>query len=203
MICNNAGVAGGSPAPIWASPPEDWDWVLGVNLMGVVHGVQAFVPVFLEQDDEGHVVNTASLAGLIHGGGIYGVSKQAVVGLTEGLWTNLNAMGAKVSASVLCPGWVRTRIMESERNRPEHPRPDEEIPAEVQQMRDVVVGLIENKGLDPDEVGRQVVQAIRDQRFYILTHPGWNNMIRNRFETILEGRDPVSVPPEDGDFPFE
>ena len=134
VICNNAGVAGGSPGPIWASPQDDWDWVLGINLMGVVYGVQAFVPLFLEQGEEGHVVNTASLAGLIHGGGIYGVSKQAVVGLSEGLWRDLKASGSSVGASVLCPGWVSTRIMESERNRPESPRPSEEIPAEVQQI---------------------------------------------------------------------
>jgi NAD(P)-dependent dehydrogenase (short-subunit alcohol dehydrogenase family) len=199
VVCNNAGVAGGTPGPIWASPQEDWDWVMGVNLQGVVNGVQSFVPLFLEQGDGGHVVNTASLAGLMEGAGIYGVSKQAVVALSESLWRDLKATDPSVGASVLCPAWVRTRIMESDRNRPESPRPADDIPAEAQMMRSMVEGFIQ-RGLEPDEVGRQVVQAIRDESFYILTHPSWNNIIQNRMENILMGRDPVSVPPNDGEW---
>lgn len=202
VVCNNAGVAGGQPGPIWAAPQSDWDWVLGVNLMGVVYGVQTFAPLLIEQGEGGHIVNTASLAGLMEGAGIYGVSKQAVVGLTESLWRDLAATNSGVSASVLCPAWVRTRIMESERNRPEAPRPDEEIPPEAQALREVVRGLIEKDGLDPVQVGRQVAQSIKDDTFYILTHPGWNNIIRNRMENILSGRDPVTVPPEGGDLPI-
>jgi NAD(P)-dependent dehydrogenase (short-subunit alcohol dehydrogenase family) len=203
VVCNNAGVAGGQPGPIWAAPQSDWDWVLGVNLLGVVHGVQTFVPLLIEQGQGGHIVNTASLAGLMEGAGIYGVSKQAVVGLTESLWRDLKATESGVSASVLCPAWVRTRIMESERNRPEAPRPNEEIPAEAQALRDIVRGLIEKDGLDPEDVGRQVARSIKDDKFYILTHPGWNNIIRNRMENILAGRDPVTVPPEGGDLPIQ
>ncbi|MCG8588034.1 MAG: SDR family NAD(P)-dependent oxidoreductase [Proteobacteria bacterium] len=200
VVCNNAGVAGGTPAPIWGCPAEDWDWVLGVNLMGVVYGIQAFVPLLIEQGEGGHVVNTASMAGLLEGAGTYGVSKQAVVALSESLWRDLKTSGTNVGASVLCPAWVRTRIMESERNRPESPRPTDEIPPEAQVMRDMVRGFIE-RGLDPDDVGRQVVDAIRNEHFYILTHPKWKNTIRNRMENILEGRDPVTAAPEDGDFP--
>ena len=203
VVCNNAGVAGGQPGPIWAAPQSDWDWVLGVNLLGVIHGVQTFVPLLIEQGQGGHIVNTASLAGLMEGAGIYGVSKQAVVGLTESLWRDLKATDSGVSASVLCPAWVRTRIMESERNRPEAPRPNEEIPAEAQALRDIVRGLIEKDGLDPEDVGRQVARSIKDDKFYILTHPGWNNIIRNRMENILAGRDPVTVPPEGGDLPIQ
>ena len=200
VLCNNAGVAGGAPGPLWAAPQDDWDWVMGVNVQGVIHGIRHFVPVLLEQGEGGHVVNTASMAGLIQGGGIYGVSKQACVALSEGLWRDLQAVDPRVGVSVLCPGWVRTRIMESERNRPEAPRSPEDLPDEVRVMRDLVAGLIE-RGLDPLEVGRQVVAAIREGRFYILTHPGWNNMIRHRFECILEGRPPTPVAPEDGEVP--
>jgi NAD(P)-dependent dehydrogenase (short-subunit alcohol dehydrogenase family) len=202
VVCNNAGVAGGQPGPIWAAPQDDWDWVLGVNLLGVVHGIQTFVPLLIEQGEGGHIVNTASLAGLIEGTGIYGVSKQACVGLSETLWRDLEATKSGVSASVLCPGWVNTRIMESERNRPEAPRPEVEIPAEALAMRNLVKSFLE-KGLDPLDVGRRVAQAIQDKTFYILTHPSWNNMIRNRMENILASRDPVPVPPEGGDFPLE
>lgn len=195
VVCNNAGVAGGQPAPIWAAPQEDWDWVLGVNLMGVVYGVQTFVPVMLEQGEGGHVVNTASLAGLINGAGIYGVSKQACVGLTESLWRELQETGSGVGASVLCPGWVRTRIMESDRNRKEAPRESAEIPADVAARAEIVKGLIQ-AGQDPDDVGRTVARAIQDDTFYILTHPHWNNVIQHRFENILEGRAPTMVAPD-------
>ncbi len=199
VVCNNAGVAGGGPGPLWSLPQADWDWVMGVNLQGVVHGIRVFVPTILEQDEGGHVVNTASLAGLMHGAGIYGVSKQACVALSEALFRDLSLADPKVGVSVLCPAWVRTRIMESERNRPEAPRPAVEIPAEIQAARDMVAGFIE-RGLDPLDVGRQVAAAIRERRFYILTHPGWNNMLEKRFGDILEGRDPVPVPPAEGEF---
>ena len=201
VVCNNAGVAGGQPGPIWTAPQEDWDWVLGVNLMGVIHGIQTFVPLLIEQGEGGHIVNTASLAGLMEGAGIYGVSKQACVGLSETLWRDLRSTESGVSASVLCPAWVNTRIMESERNRPETPRPESEVPAEAQAIRNMVEGFIK-EGLDPDDVGRRVARAIQDDTFYILTHPGWNNIIRSRMENILNGRDPVSVPPDDGRLPF-
>ncbi len=193
VLCNNAGVGGATVAPIWAQPPDEWDWVLGVNLQGVISGIRHFVPLFLEQEAGGHVVNTASIAGLMEGAGIYGVSKQAVVGLSEGLYRDLGMTGKPVGVSVLCPGWVATRIMESERNRPEAPRP-QEIPEEVQQMRNLMKGMVAS-GLDPQEVGRLVVDAIRNDRFYILTHPTWNNMIENRFRNIVDGKNPSPIPP--------
>ncbi len=201
VLCNNAGVAGGSPGAIWEADPDEWDWVMGVNLRGVVNGLRAFVPALLTQAAGGHIINTASLAGLMHGAGIYGVSKQACVGLSETLWRELRATGKPVSASVLCPAWVRTRIMESERNRPESPRPEAEVTPEAQLMRNFVAGLIEN-GLDPEDVGRQVVDATKRDRFYILTHPSWNNVLEGRFQTILEGQDPIPVPPQGEGSPF-
>ncbi len=195
VLCNNAGVAGGGGRATWEAGLDEWDWVMGVNLMGVVHGIRSFVPILLEQGDEGHIVNTASMAGLISGGGIYGVTKHAVVALSESLFNEFSMREAKLGVSVLCPGWVRTRIIESERNRPEAPREDPgERAAEAEMMRKVVAGLIEG-GLDPVVVGGMVRDAIREQRFYVLTHPGWKNMIQNRMENILADRNPERVPP--------
>jgi NAD(P)-dependent dehydrogenase (short-subunit alcohol dehydrogenase family) len=195
VLCNNAGVAGGMPKPIWEQGLDEWSWVLGVNLMGVVHGVRSFVPRMLAQGGEGHVVSTASIAGLIPGAGIYGVSKHAVVALSESLSNELTAQGAKIRVSVLCPGWVNTRIMESERNRPEAPR---EAPGplapQLELARQAVAQLIAS-GLDPEVVGDIVVDAIRAERFYVLTHPTWKNMVENRMQNILQDRAPLGVPP--------
>ncbi len=194
VLCNNAGVAGSAPGGIWEAPLDEWDWVMGVNVMGVVHGIRSFVPILLDQGEGGHVVNTASMAGLIPGGGIYGVTKHAVVALSESLWSQLAMRDPSVRASVLCPGWVNTRIIESERNRPETPRPDPGPAApQMEAMRKVVEGLVQS-GLDPREVGQIVVEAILDERFYILTHP-WQDMVEHRVQNILQDRDPVGSPP--------
>ena len=199
VLCNNAGVGAGGPAAIWESPLEDWNWVMGVNLMGVIHGIRSFMPIMIEQGTEGHIVNTASMAGLAHGRGIYGVTKHAVVALSESLYSELRLRGSKLGVSVLCPGWVNTRIIEAERNRPEAPRPDPgELGPEFEAMREAVIGLIRS-GLDPRKVGDTVVEAMEDQRFYVLTHPNWKNMIQSRMESILEGRDPIGVPPPAGE----
>jgi len=195
VLCNNAGVAGGGAGPSWEHPLDEWDWVLGVNLMGVVHGIRSFVPILLEQGDGGHIINTASIAGLINGGGSYGVSKHAVVALSESLFAELAQLGPNIGVSVLCPGWVNTRIIESERNRPEAPREvsGEQAP-QAEAMRKIVTDLIQG-GLDPREVGNIVVEAIRVRRFYVLTHP-WQSMIEHRMQNILQDRDPVgSLPP--------
>ena len=199
LLCNNAGVGGSEGGAVWESSQDEWDWVMGVNLFGVIYGTRVFVPVMIEQGGPGHVVNTASMAGLIQGGGIYGVTKHAVVAFTESLWSQLKARGLPIGASVLCPGWVRTRIMESERNRPETPRPDAGARAgEFEMIRKVMASLVE-QGMDPLEVGRLVARSVQEERFYILTHPSWVNMIRHRTETIVEGRNPVPVPPEGDD----
>ncbi len=200
VLCNNAGVAGTGGRATWESSLDDWSWVMGVNLMGVVHGIRSFVPIMLAQGEEGHIVNTASMAGLICGGGIYGVTKHAVVALSESLFNEFESRSVEIGVSVLCPGWVSTRIMESERNRPEAPREDPgELAADVEMMRKVVEGLIKS-GLDPRVVGDMVRDAILEERFYILTHPAWKNMIQNRVENILGERNPRNVPPDASDW---
>src|SRR6266536_1627947 len=142
LLCNNAGVAAGTT--VWESSLADWQWVLGVNLWGVIHGMHFFVPRMLAQDSEGHIVNTASSAGLVasSGLGIYKVSKHGVVTLSETLALELAARGTKLKASVLCPEWVNTRILDAERNRPqalanapEEQNMSPEMVAAVQAMR--------------------------------------------------------------------
>jgi len=191
VLCNNAGVVDGG-GPMWQKTLADWEWVVGVNLWGVIHGVRVFVPIMLDQGEEGHIVNTASMAGLMTGGGnTYGVTKHAVVSLSESLYLELQTAGAQISASVLCPGWVTTSILDAERNRPaELTNPAQEPDPLAAQAREMVQGLIAN-GLSPDKLADQVFEAIRDDRFYILTHPEMTPVIERRMKNILEGRNPT------------
>jgi NAD(P)-dependent dehydrogenase (short-subunit alcohol dehydrogenase family) len=186
VVCNNAGVSGGFGRPVWELSEREWQWVIDVNLWGVIHGVRAFVPTLLEQD-AGHVVNTASMAGLTTGFlGPYSVTKHGVVALSEGLHFQLAQRTPSVGVSVLCPGWVRTRIGESERNRPQDIEPP---PAVDPGTREVGRQFIEN-GMDPAQVAGHVVDAIRAGRFYVLTHPEMNDAIRRRADAVLAGGPP-------------
>jgi NAD(P)-dependent dehydrogenase (short-subunit alcohol dehydrogenase family) len=170
----------------------EWEWVIGVNLWGVINGLRSFVPVLLEQD-AAHVVNTASIAGLITGVlGPYSVTKHAVVALTESLHLQLAARGARVGVSVLCPGWVRTRITEADRNRPAELGPPPEPDPANQQARELVRHLVET-GMDPAQVAGHVVDAIRSGRFYVLTHPEMSEGVRQRAEAVLAGAPPGSA----------
>jgi len=195
VVCNNAGVAHGG-VPTWESTLHDWEWIVGVNLMGVVHGVRAFTPLLLAQGGEGHIVNTASMAGLISGAGnaLYGVTKHAVVALSEALFNELRAIESTVHVSVLCPGWINTEILRSsERNQPEavrHNRPEVRTTPESEIRRKQVESLLA-AGLSPVKVGELVLAAIREERFWILTHPEWKGAIRHRLENVLEERDPT------------
>lgn len=190
LLFNNAGVgAGGSP---WDSTLADWEWVMGVNLWGVIHGLRSFVPRMLSQDTEGHVVNTASVAGLVpfSSCAAYSVTKQAVVGLSENANGFLRLQDAKIGVSVLCPGFVRTQIMDSGRNRPpelRNPDVEESIgPADFavgDQMRQKV-----ERGSPPAEIAGHVFRAIRERRFMILPHREFDPLIRERVEEWLNGR---------------
>jgi len=185
VVCNNAGV---SPlGPLWANTTGDWQWALGVNLWGVVHGVRAFVPRLVAQG-EGHVVNTASVAGLISppGMGIYNVTKHAVVALSETLYQDLRAQNSPVGVSVLCPAYVPTGISNSERNRPK-----ELVGAPVPEaMKQNLKKAVSSGKLSADDVARAVVAAVKDERFYILTHPRIKGAIQARMEDILAERAP-------------
>jgi NAD(P)-dependent dehydrogenase (short-subunit alcohol dehydrogenase family) len=191
VLCNNAGV-GGPLHPDWELPRSDWEWVLGVNLWGVINGIRSFIPVLLEQD-AAHVINTASMAGVITGtAGPYSVSKHGVVALSESLYFQLLMRGARIGVSVLCPGYVRTRIMDSDRNRPVEAEPLLEPDPAVKPIVDMVRQRVE-MGMDPSRVADQVVDAIRNSRFYVLTHPEMNDDVRRRAEDILSGG-PPSMP---------
>jgi len=185
VLCNNAGVSGGGRS-MWEMSARDWEWVLGVNLWGVINGIRAFIPVLLEQDGA-HVVNTASMAGLTTGVlGPYSVTKHGVVALSEGLYLQLAQQGGTVGVSVLCPGWVRTRIGESDRNRPAGLTPPAEIDPAI---ADVLRELIQT-GMEPSAVAGHVVDAIRSHRFYVLTHPEMGESVRRRAEDVLAGGPP-------------
>jgi len=166
VVFNNAGVAAGAAI---GTPKKIWDWVLGVNINGVINGINAFVPLFLEQN-EGHVVNTGSLAWLggVPGMGAYCASKFAVVGISETLFQELLLSGKNVGASVLCPGFVRTRIFESERNMPSELRSYNEDPT-ARAISEIAQSVV-NAGIDASEVAMAVENAVRTNRFWILTH---------------------------------
>ena len=194
VVCNNAGVAVGKTT--WESTVADWAWVLGVNLWGVIHGVRAFVPRMLDGGDEGHIVNTGSVAGLTVSGfkPSYDVSKFGVVALSESLYHELNAIGARIGVSVLCPGPVSTQIMESGRNRPGRVENDAVLGMAGYRPEAVTyferLGTVVKQGTPPAEIAEQVFQAIRQGRFYILPHPEYDDRIRARMESILERRNP-------------
>ncbi len=184
VVCNNAGVSAGGRS--WEIPHADWEWVLGVNLWGVLNGIRTFVPRMLKQGGPGHIVNTASVAGLLAspGMGPYNVSKFGVVALSETLHHELAMEGSEIRVSVLCPGWVNTRIADADRNHPAGPERRTANP-QFEAMRDVVRGLL-SKGLAPATVAERVVEAIREEYLYILTHPDFLPMIRSRMDAILE-----------------
>lgn len=187
LVHNNAGVGGGGP--IWEVPEQDWRWILGVNLWGVINGVAAFVPLLIEQG-EGHVVNTASIAGLTSAPflGPYNATKQAVVAISETLYKDLRIAGATgVGVSVLCPGFVQTRIADSGRNRP-HWAPGREVEG-TSDSRAAIREMIDG-GIPPAVVAELVFDAVRNDTFYILTHPELRAAIRTRFDDILGGRPP-------------
>jgi len=195
VLCNNAGVGYGGRSS-WEIPLEAWRWVIGVNLMGVINGIHSFLPIMIEQNTEAHVVNTASLAGLlINATNIpYGVSKHGVVALSESLYMELQNRGTKVKVSVLCPGPVNTDIMNSsERNLPETVSPPPELTEQESLIRKAFEIWLE-QGFDPEEVGRQVVDAIRAERFYIITHD-FDSRIEQRMRDIIGRKNPEYAPP--------
>jgi NAD(P)-dependent dehydrogenase (short-subunit alcohol dehydrogenase family) len=192
VVCNNAGVGVGGLA--WEMPHAEWDWVFGVNLWSVVHGVRAFVPRMIAQG-EGHVVNTASMAGLISapGMGAYCATKHGVVAISECLHHDLTIAGhiAKVKVSVLCPAWVKTSIADSDRNRPASAaRPAGFVPSPQQQMMTAMLHNAIAGGIAPEEVADQVHRAVVEGRFWVLTHPMTKKAVERRMRGIIEDRIP-------------
>jgi NAD(P)-dependent dehydrogenase (short-subunit alcohol dehydrogenase family) len=187
VVCNNAGVA--SPADEWFGPLSSWEWVLGVNFWGVVHGVREFLPRFIAAGG-GHIVNTASIAGLIPGfGPSYDASKHAVVALTEDLYRAMSSAGLPVGVSVLCPGWIRTRILDADRHWPVEygDKPDPAFGYEVVRKH---VGRAIDEGMTPAAVADRVADAIVAGRFWVFPNPEFVELAVRRWHGIAEGRDP-------------
>jgi NAD(P)-dependent dehydrogenase (short-subunit alcohol dehydrogenase family) len=186
ILCNNAGVGGGGAQATLTV--AEWDWVLGVNLHGVVHGIASFLPRMVASGEDGHIVNTASMAGHVAFGGMgpYNASKFAVVGISEGLFHEL--AGTNIGVSVLCPGWVNTRIGESSRNRPS------DVPERMARPEDAAraayITQVLAAGLPPSAIADLVHDAIVEEKFWIFSHPDMMPAIRQRAEEILAGRNP-------------
>jgi NAD(P)-dependent dehydrogenase (short-subunit alcohol dehydrogenase family) len=193
VLCNNAGVGGGAGRAIWEYTIKDWRWTLEVNLWGVIYGIHTFVPIMLDQDEEGHVVNTASMAGLTPSNRPYNISKHGVVSLSEALHEGFRDRGAKLKASVLCPGVVNTNIMFAARNRPDELKNDAGPTERELRRSNAVHKYAAEHGLDPLEVGDMVVEAVRNEQFWILTHDEYDDVIRTRVEDILARRNPTPI----------
>jgi NAD(P)-dependent dehydrogenase (short-subunit alcohol dehydrogenase family) len=195
FVFNNAGVGVGGL--VWENTLQDWEWVLGVNLMGVVHGLRVFTPMMLDaarQDPgfEGHIVNTASMAGLLNppNMGVYNVSKHAVVSLSETLYQDLRLVTDQVTASVLCPFFVTTGITRSERNRPG------ELPAATPTKSQLIGQAMSDKAVGSGKVtaamvAQYVFDALREQRFYIYSHPQALASVKTRLEDVMQVRNPT------------
>lgn len=193
LLCNNAGIVpSGRQRMIWEYPLEDWKWALDVNLMGVVHGIRSFVPRMLAHGTEGHVVTTASVAGLVSSSGsvVYSAAKQAAVRATEALYAGLQERGAPIGVTLLCPGLVNTRIYQSERGRPGDLRPAGGVAEETPELQAIAARLYES-AISPDQVADMVHQAIFDNRLYLLTSDKFDDAIRDRTEAILSRRNPT------------
>lgn len=207
LVFNNAGVAAGGL--IWEHSSDDWDWVLGVNLMGVVHGVRVFTPLMLaaaraDPGWRGHIVNTASMAGLVNAPnmGVYNVSKHAVVALSETLYQDLALVSEQVHAHVLCPFFVPTDIHRSERNRPQ-PTGAAPAPTPSQRIAQAMSAQAVGKGkVSAAAVAQAVFDAVAQQRFYIYSHPQALESVRGRLDTLVAGDnppDPFAARPEIGE----
>jgi len=188
LLCNNAGVEGYLDGAIWEATDKDWAWTFGVNFWSVVHGIRAFVPRMLAHGQPAHIVNTCSMTAVITPGNMYGITKHAVLALTEVLAADLRQRRARIGVTALCPGTIATNLFHGSRNRPEHLRNDEPTPGarEGRELRDRMHAVLAN-GMSPDEVADKLVAAIRSGAPYLLTDHEWDERIIARHRAILAG----------------
>jgi NAD(P)-dependent dehydrogenase (short-subunit alcohol dehydrogenase family) len=195
VLCNNAGIVPGARfRPIWEYSLEDWAWGMGVNLMGVVHGIRSFVPRMRAARGWGHVVNTISVSGLASGANapVYGASKHAAMRATEALYASLRAENSPIGVTALCPGVVLTSISDSERTRPKELMPAGGVIEDTPELK-AAAEAVKSGGLLPPAVAEMVVQAIHDNQFYLLTTAAFDRAVRSRMEDILARRNPSLV----------
>jgi NAD(P)-dependent dehydrogenase (short-subunit alcohol dehydrogenase family) len=188
LLCNNAGVEGYLDGAIWEATDKDWTWTVDVNFWSVVHGIRAFVPRMLAHGQPAHIVNTASMTAVIAPGNMYGITKHAVLALTEVLAADLRRREAPIGVTALCPGTIATNLFYGSRNRPEHLRNEQETPGaqDGRELRDRMHAVLA-EGMSPDEVADKLVTAIRSGAPYLLTDHDWDEQIINRHRAILAG----------------
>ena len=192
LLCNNAGVVpGGRHRFVWEYAPEDWRWAFGVNMDGVVNGIRSFVPRMLAEGRQGHILNTASVAGFVSGEGsaVYGASKHAMVRITEALYTGLRSLNAPIGVTMLCPGLVATRIYEAERSRPAHLQPADGQPTEAVEFQSISDNLFRNAP-SPEDVAALAFDGIRKDLFYVFTTARYDGPIEKRTQAILKRENP-------------
>lgn len=198
LLCNNAGVEGYLDGPVWAATDNDWAWTVNVNFWSVVHGIRAFVPRMLAQGEPAHIVNTCSMTSVISAANMYGITKHAVLALTEVLSADLQAAGAPIGVTALCPGIIATNLFHGSRNRPAGLARDDGMPEEGRELRERMHATLA-QGMQPAEVADKLVDAIRRGARYLLTDHDWDDRIRERHEAILAGAvGPVAAAPQAG-----
>ncbi|ADM70831.1 1-deoxy-11-beta-hydroxypentalenate dehydrogenase [Paenibacillus polymyxa E681] len=195
LLFNNAGVDAGTGCLLWENTVADWQWVINVNIWGILFATEIFVPIMLKQKTACHIVNTASIAGLLSGpgNGIYSASKHAVLSLSETLHQELRLIGSNVGVSVVCPGFVRTQIMDAERNRPTELSKQTglgNLPPERQAINQLARKAVQN-GILPEDVANQMFEGIKKGQLYIITEPKFKPAIRQHMENVLNESNPT------------
>jgi NAD(P)-dependent dehydrogenase (short-subunit alcohol dehydrogenase family) len=195
LLCNNAGVEGYLDGAVWEATDRDWAWTVGVNFWSVVHGIRAFVPRMLAHGEPAHVVNTVSMTAVVAPGNLYGITKHAVLALTEVLANDLRQREARIGVTALCPGMIATNLFHGSRNRPESLRDEVEPPgaAAGRELRERMHARLA-EGMSPAEVADTLMRAIRSNSLYVLTDHAWDELVIDRHRAILAGAVGPAVP---------
>lgn len=196
VVCNNAGVF--ASGKLWDAPLEDYEWLMGVNVYGVIHGIRTFVPILLEHGEEGHVVNTASMAAVtsMPWTGIYFMTKHAVLSLSETLYHEVTQLGSKLGVSVVCPEVIATGIDRSDRNRPDELQLGAaEAADETRKLVNEGLSAGVQSGIPPARIADRTLEAIRENRFYVLAEDAWRRTCDTRLEDVRLARNPTFAPP--------
>jgi NAD(P)-dependent dehydrogenase (short-subunit alcohol dehydrogenase family) len=195
VVCNNAGVEGYLDGALWEATDKDWKWTFDVDFWSVAYGIQVFLPLMLSNGEEGHVVNTCSMTAVTRAGGMYGIAKHGVLAMSESLYRDLKERNTGIGVSAVCPGIIATNLFHGSRNRPPELRNEVETPgaASGREARERMHARLA-EGMSPFTVADIVVQAIRDDRLYVLTDHDWDARIQERHDNLMSGTNPVINP---------